>query len=255
MKIIDKLNKRVKPLNYKKTHIYRHILKNDELLDEVDVDSRPSDEIDLFYLEVLVNALLNRKAIIDAFDEFKCEDGGDMYDMLEYGERQRLFNQDIKPLLERLPHFKTNAGDSIYIPCFNPEINTWYRNDIQRVFLNQHKNIIEKQDIFLDTPEDIYGMSIFKTDFSSLLNVYETKEITVYYSVEFSTLYFFDRPHKRFLYVLRVEGEKTTEKITGKDLQVLAILCIEENYGDLLDYMVGRTFIEEKLYKKLIKLV
>lgn len=255
MSVIDKINKRVKAINYKKSQIYRHILKNDELLDEVDVDSRPSDEIDLFYLEVLINALLNRKAIIDAFDEFKCEDGGDMYDMLEYGERQRLFNQDIKPLLERLPHFKTKAGDSIYIPCFNPEINTWYRNDIQRVFLSRHKNIIEEQEIFLDTPETIYGMSIFKTDFSSLLNVYETKEVIVYYSIEFTTLYFFDRASKRFLYALRVADEKTTEKITGKDLQVLAILCVEENYVDLLDYMVGRTFIEEKLYKKLIKSV
>lgn len=254
-KILDKINKRRKPINYKKTRLYLNIHHHEDLLDEVDVDARPEDEIDLFYLEVLVNALKNRAAILKAFDQFKYENGGDMYNLLEYGERQRLFNQDVKETLEKLPHFKTKGGDSIYIPCFNPEINSWYRMDIQRVFLKQHKQIIDSQDIFLDTPETIYGLSIFKTDFSSLIPVYDDAHKMSFYSVELETLYFFDRESQRYVTQLSVKDRDNETKITGKDLQVMAILVIDSRYKDLLDFMLGRTYIDEKTYKRLVKTI
>lgn len=254
-KILEKINKKRKPVNYKKTHLYLNIHKNEDLLDEVDVDARPESTIDLFYLEVLVNGLKNRAAILQAFDRFQYENGGDMYDLMEYGERQRLFNQDVKETLDQLPHFKTKAGDSIYIPCYNPEINSWYRMDIQRVFLKQHKQIIDAQDIFLDTPETIYGLGVFKTDFSSLISVYEDEKTMCFYSIELQSLYFFDRPSRRFKEMLLVKEENNNTKITGKDLQVMAVLVIDERYKDLLDFMLGRTYIDEKKYKRLEKII
>ncbi len=253
MKEYDKLNKKRAHINEKKTHVYRLIKSHEDLLDDVDVDCRANSLIDFYYLEVLVNALNNRKQILDAYDRFTCQDGGDLDMHLAYGERQRLFNQDLKPLLEEMPHFKTKTGDSIYIPCFKPEINIWYETDVQRVFLNKHKAIIDAQMIYLDTPEDIYGLSIFKTDFSSLIPVLETETQMTFYSIEFNTMFLFDRESKRCIDHLIVKEDKNEEKVNGKDLQIVAAYMLQEQLDPLLDYLYKRTFLDEKLYKRFRK--
>lgn len=56
-----------------------------------------------------------------------------------------MFNNDLKNVLETLPHFyDEESSRDIFIPIYSPDINNWYINDYQILLLKQRCRICEE---------------------------------------------------------------------------------------------------------------
>lgn len=120
--------------------------------------------------------LLNRKILNDNYSLFPVD---------------QLQNENvIKGFLSQMPYFFHNE-QRIYIPTYSKEVNEMYSVNPSLLMKEENKKYLSNPNFDIVDPFKTYGLSTLNTPFSRLIKLdVETKEIKVYYHVQFETLYF-----------------------------------------------------------------
>ncbi|HCJ14380.1 MAG TPA: hypothetical protein DHV77_03945, partial [Erysipelotrichaceae bacterium] len=138
MGFIEKFNKQATITKLNKTPLYKEIEEHKNLLSDHKIDFKIKQEMDLFLYEVIYRSFYNEWRINRAWDEFRGE-YYDTFNYINYEEKQKMFNNDLAPVLEELPHFYEKTSDlDIYLPQYEPEINRWFIKDYSLTTLKQH---------------------------------------------------------------------------------------------------------------------
>ena len=172
MNFIAVINKYSRDTKYTKTKLYHYCEEHKKELESMDIRFKIKSEIDLFNMEIVLRSLEGRDAIEGSYDLFAAGHY-DMFEYITYEEKRKMFNNDLKNVLETLPHFyDEESSRDIYIPVYSPDINGWYINDYQILLLKQHAEFVKSQKITLDTAYRYYGPILLDTPFSSLEKIY-----------------------------------------------------------------------------------
>ena len=253
MGFIEKLNKYGKKISFSQTGIYQKIQESKTSLEAKGIKVKIKNVFDLFDYEILYYGLLNQNLIENAYELFLSQ----QYDMLEYlnyDEKRKMFNSDLEPLLKDKPFFYHDESQTdIYIPYLEPFVNQRYINDYQMFLLKQHSDYLKKYKIDRSTPSKLYGVDIYRTVFSSLIDVYEDERHLCYYFDEMKTVYIFQKETNKLLNHVILLDHISHDEIDIEDVKKVTSYIENYLYKDCLDFMLEKQWIGQKTYKKVIK--
>ena len=104
MNFIAVINKYSRDTKYTKTKLYHYCEEHKKELESMDIRFKIKSEIDLFNMEIVLRSLEGRDAIEGSYDLFAAGHY-DMFEYITYEEKRKMFNNDLKNVLETLPHF------------------------------------------------------------------------------------------------------------------------------------------------------
>lgn len=252
MGFIETINKHCQKISIENTHIYKEIMNAKPHLEAMGSKVKMKNEFDLFDYEVLYNGMLAQNRIENTYEVF-LNQHYDLLDYLSYEEKRKMFNNDLKIALKNFPSFVNDEQIQIYIPYLEPFINQRYLNDYQILLLKQHRDYIKKYKVNHRTPIELYGLDIYRTDFSSLQNVYEDQRHLCYYYDPLKTIYIFKKENFELLNHMMIVDHPITEEIAIEDVKTIANNIETYLYRECLEFMKEKNFITDKTYKKVLK--
>lgn len=253
MGFIEKLNKYGDKINLVKIDLYKRISEYKNSIEALGVSTKINNEFDLFLLEVVYRGLMTQQNIENAYEIFVLENQ-ETLNFINYVERKNMFNRDIEGILNEAPHFFDEKSQTeIYIPYLEPSYNQQYVQDYQTLKLKQYQKYLHEHKVDKETPENLYGASIFATAFSSLENVYEDERHLCLYFHELKTVYIFKKDSQELLNKVIVQDNKSQGQILIEDVKKIMEYIETYAYEDCLNYMKEKELICEKTYKKVLK--
>lgn len=253
MGFIETMNKYGEKIPVTKTTLYKNIEEVKSLLEAKGLKVKIKSPFDLFEYEVIYNGLLAQNRIENTYDMFLSQHY-DLLDYLNYEEKRKMFNNDIIPVLENSPHFFDEKSQTeIYIPYLEPFVNKRYIDDYQLLLLKQHRDYVKNYQVQHDTPAQLYGMTIYRTSFSSLENVFEDDRHLCLYFDDLQTLYIFKKDDGQLLNQMIMKDSHSQGQILIDDVKTIALFIETYQYKECLDFMKDKDFICEKTYKKIMK--
>ena len=252
MGFIESLNKFGKKISVQKTDIYIKIEEAKSSLEALGLNMKIKSEFDLFDYEIIYRGLLTQNILENAYELF-YNSHYDLLDYLNYEEKRKMFNNDIQPLLEKAPHFYDAKNDTeIYIPYLEAFVNKRYTDDYQILLLKQHKDYVKNYQISQKSFLSLYG-DVYRTEFSSLINVYEDERHLCYYYDEFKTIYIFKKDTNELLNKVIIQDQNSTGDLNIEDVKKVASYIEAYQYQACLDLLKEKELIGEKTYKKVLK--
>lgn len=253
MGFIETLNKYCKKIPLNKTKLYQRIESEKKDLENNSFKVKIKDEFDMFDLELILNGFQTKNKIDDAYQIFVSQNY-DLLNYLNYEEKRRMFNLDIKELLEEVPSFYDEKSQTqIYIPFLEPFVNQRYTNDYQILMLKQHHDYVEGYQSHIHLATELYGQGIYRTDFSSLEVVYEDERHICFYFEELYTIYIFKKETLEFLNKVCFIDNKCKVEVVKEDVLHIINMIESYQYQQCLDYLKEKEYICEKTYKKISK--
>ncbi|MCD7949130.1 MAG: hypothetical protein LUG12_02555 [Erysipelotrichaceae bacterium] len=254
MGFIEYLSRFGEKIPVNKIELYHQIMEHENQLKAIGLNMKIKKDFDLFEYEIILNGLITQNKIENSYEMFLNEHY-DLLDYLNYDEKQKMFNTDIKDILESSPHFTDQTSKvTIYIPYLEPFVNKRYTNDYQILQLKQHRDYVRNFKVNHDSPEKMYGLFIYHTDFTSLKNVYEDeRHIDMYYD-PLKSLYIFKKDTRKLLNKVILLDEKCAHTtIDIDDVKNIAAYLEEYKYQECLSLMFEKNMICEKTYHKILK--
>lgn len=253
MGFIESLNKFGKKIDVSKTEIYHQIEEAKPYLTSMGLKVKIKNEFDLFDFEVIYRGMLTQNNIENAYEIF-LNQNYDLLDYLNYDEKQKMFNNDILPLLKEAPSFMDESSKTrIYIPYLEPFVNQRYVYDFQILMLKQHRDYIKNYQVDKQSPRQMYGNIVFRTGFTSLENVYEDERHICMYYDQLKTIYIFKKDDQKLLNHVIITDEQSHPSIDIEVVRQIAYAIENYLYHDCLDVMKEHHYISEKTYKKILK--
>lgn len=253
MGFIETLNKYGKKASLSHTTIYQQVIENKSHLEAMGLKVKIKNDLDLFDFEILYKGMLTQNFIENAYEMFLSEHY-DLMNYMNYEEKRVMFNNDIRSLLSLKPHFFDEKSQTdIYIPYLEPFVNQRYIIDYQVLLLKQHQEYIRHFKIDKDTPSNLYGIDIYRTDFSSLIDIYEDERHLCYYYDELKTIYIFQKETGQILNHVIIQDQHSQADIDIKDVKQVACFIETYSYQECLDFMLEKKWISEKTYRKVSK--
>lgn len=256
MNFIAVINKYSRDIKYNKTNLYHYCEEHKKELEDLNIRFKVKSEIELFNMEILLRALDVKDAIEGSYNLF-ASGHYDMFEYITYEEKRKMFNNDLKNVLETLPHFyDEESSRDIYIPIYSPDINNWYINDYQILLLKQHAEYVKNQPITLDTAFRYYGPVVFDTPFSILEKVYENESHIAYYYEELGAIYLFVKEDYSLICRIVIgDDNRHSNRASIEDAKELVVYYEHGEYTQFIQYMYDHQLISDRTYKKLIKKV
>lgn len=253
MGFIESLNHYGVKIPINKTELYKQIELHRSQLEAMGLKCKIKKDFDLFEYEVILNGLISQNLIENAYEMF-LNKHYDLLDYLNYEEKQRMFNTDVLEILDQAPSFFDEESQTqIYIPYLEPFVNKRYASDYQILLLRQHREYIRNFKVEHDSPAKMYGENIYRTRFSSLMNVYEDdRHICMYYDT-LKSLYIFKKDDHELLNKVIILSEKSNAEIQLDDVKQIALYLEEYQYMDCLEFMKEKGFVSEKIARKIQK--
>lgn len=253
MGFIETLNKFGEKIPVQKTELYKKIEEVKSSLEDKGLKVKIKNEFDLFDYEILYNGLLAQNRIENTYEVFLAQHY-DLLDYLNYEEKRKMFNNDIQPTLQESPHFYDEASQTeIYIPYLEAFVNQRYTDDYQLLLLKQHRDYVKNYKISQDTPVQLYGHYIYRTDFSSLQNVYEDDRHLCFYFDSLKTIYIYKKDDGKLLNHVIIKDQHSQANVCVEDVKKIAYYIETYAYKDCLDFMQEKELICQKTYKKILK--
>ncbi len=253
MGFIEKMNKYGKKISVSQTEIYQKMEKAKLSLENLGLNFKFKDEFDLFQYEVIYNGMVTQNNIENAYEIF-LNQNYDLLDYLNYDEKQKMFNNDIIPILERSPSFFDEESQTrIYIPYLEPFVNKRYINDYQIMMLKQHRDYMKNYQVTENKAVELYGKRIFCTQFSSLENVFEDQRHICLYYDDLKTIYIFSKETQSLLNKMVVLDHSSDAQINIEDVKMITYYIENYLYKDCLELLKEKNYICDKTYKKILK--
>jgi len=198
-------------------------------------------EFDYYKNEIIYYGILNKQTIEKAYKKAKI-DMEDYYDALNYEQKKKLMDYEIKNCLKDLKSFKYD-DQNIYIPFFEKKLNFIYENEMTLFDLKKYADIMLYYDSIMK--KDLYTYSVYDSPFSSLQFIYEDKERCALYCEKRGRLYFLcNNEYQEFISLPLLEKDKMAK---------VAFDYFENNVNALIEDLYNFNCIDDKLNKKLNK--
>lgn len=253
MGFIETLNKFGYKIPIQKTSIYKQIDEAKSAIEAMGLKVKIKNEFDLFQYEVIYRGLLTQNQIENAYEIFLAQHY-DLFDYLNYDEKRKMFNNDIAEILKQAPRFYDEESQSdIYIPYLESFVNQRYINDYQLMMLKQHRDYVKNYKVSLSSPQELYHQDMYRTDFSSLQNVYEDERHLCYYYEQLKTIYIFKKDNNELLNQVIIEDHENENPIDIDVVKTIAYDIETYLYQECLELMKEKKLISEKTYKKVLK--
>ena len=121
--------------------------------------------------------------------------------------------------------------------------------------LKQHAEKIKNMAINPHTPLDLYGINMFNTNFSSLEKVYDQDGFLAYFFKDQDMIFILEKASLDLVNRIYLSMPKVESKIEIEDVKTLCAFFMDEKNKDVLDYMLEKGLMNEKVHKKLSKLI
>lgn len=196
---------------------------------------------DFLILSVYETSLNNKSTIEKKFEEIRNQHF-DMWEHIQFQERNTIVLKIYSDEMKNLPHFKYDDID-IYIPFFNVLLNTLYGTKTAILELPQFFKLYTN---YLKDTEDIfkYGLQPFINNMSAFEYIYGTDPIVLFGE---STFVVFDE-EKTTAYPLLKDIELTKE-----EKETLGILLCKEDLDTFFGILINKEWIKPKAIKKIKK--
>lgn len=251
MGFIESLNKCGEKIPLQKTKIYLDIQEEKLSLEALGLSLKIKSDFDLFEYEIIYHGLKTQNYIENAYEIF-LNQNYDLLDYLNYDEKQKMFNNDISSFLNQAPCF-IKDDVKIYIPFFESFLNKRYTQDFQMLMLKQHREYIKNLKIQQNTPIQMYGIQIFRTNFTSLKNVYEDdRHICLYYDA-LKKIYIFKKEDSTLLNTMIIQDHSYQGEISLDTVKKIAYDIENYLYRECLELLKEENLICQKTYKKVLK--
>ena len=156
MKVLKLLYKYRYEVKLNKTKLFEFVNNGSKEIEQEGFVYKVKNPWDLFAYEVILKGIRAKKEIDECYNNF-IANNYDLFEHINYKQRQSIFKYDINKITKNLVNFvDCNSKEIIYIPYLEPFINKYYLNDYMLVTLKHHIQYIN------DFSKDI---DIFITDF------------------------------------------------------------------------------------------
>lgn len=245
-KILKILNKRYD----KKFYSYPEHKQKEKMMktcfEEYKLDFISETPLDYFLNEIIYQGIQNKEAIEKAYFLGK-QAMEDYYDTLDYLEKQRLMNFEIKMALEQLTPVM-DAQQAIYIPFFTASMNAIYTNDMARFDIPSYRNYVRNFIKIYNDPIALYGYHFFIPEYTSGILVYEGEDTIALFNKVNKTLYFIQNDaYENHLIMI--------QDVDIDTLKAIAKAYFEGNPTTFVETLRGLEFIHAKDIKKIDTLV
>lgn len=214
----------------------------DECMKEEKITIKNSTPFTYYEKECIYHGILNKRAIEKAYFDGYVK-MHDYYDTLDYNEKKRLMNYEIKEVLKDL-HYFIFDDQKIYIPFFDKTMNAIYENEMVLFQLKQYRRITYDYDDLFEL--DHYGRCMYNSMFSSLEGIYHDDIYDSYYSSLENRIYFL----KENKYVDFI----SVNQMTKEEMYDLSDAYYHQDRLRLIEILEETNSIDEKLKKKLLKI-
>lgn len=253
MGFIETLNKFGKKIPITKTKIYQDINNAKVSLEAMGLNVKIKDEFDLFDYEIIYQGMLTQNTIENAYELF-LNQNYDLLDYLNYDEKQKMFNNDIQPILDKASHFHDEKSQvEIYIPYLEPFVNKRYCFDYQLLLLRQHRDYVKNYKVEQKSPLNMYGKNIFRSSFSSLENVFEDHRHICMYFDQLKMIYIFNKENDELLNKVIIQDQDSKADTELDDVKKIAYFIENYLYKECLELMKEKEMIGQKTYQKVLK--
>lgn len=252
MKILKLLWKYHYEIKLNKTELYNFVNQGSKEIEQAGFEYKVKLPVDLFAYEVILNGIRSRKAIDECYDQFMA-DNYDLFDHVNYQQRQKILFPGMEEVISKLPVFEDRASKTtIAIPYLEPFINKYYLNDYPLITLKQHQTYIKEYSKKLDVFIELYGMQPYDSKFSTLQLVGHENDNYYFYHHDFKVVYQFN--NNKIVNELCLIDKYTNEYPDLTALRtVVKMIDQEADENEILEYLFEHKFIGEKTYKKIKK--
>ena len=213
MGFIETLNKFGDKIPVQKTDLYERIEEVKYFIETKGLKVKIKNEFDLFQYEIIYKGLLTQNRIENTYEMFLAQHY-DLLDYLNYDEKRKMFNNDIQPILKEFPHFYDEKSE---------------------------------------TAVQLYGADIYRTDFSSLQNVYEDERHLCFYFDPLKIIYIYKKEDGQLLNHVMIKDKASQGFVDIEDVRKIAYYIETYLYQECLEFMKEKNLICEKTYKKVLK--
>lgn len=224
----------------KNIRLMRESLKKDGLACAV------KNETDYYRLIVMYRGLINKKLIESCYDEVR-NDCIEMWNGLEFTQRNKLVKVKLDEALRRCPSFICASGKQIVIPFFDELLNSLYIHEPAVLELPQYYRLYKQyKDRMIDVCE--YGLNMIEQGFAEGKILAVNECYCVIYEAKCRSLIRFDKYLKAMVFPLDKDC-----LIKEDELQRLADILVEDDERNAAVFCMNSVLFHDKVKKKLQK--
>lgn len=252
MKLLELLKKYRYETKINKTKLFEFVHSGNKEIVNEGFEYKVKNPWDLFAYEVILNGIRTKKAIDECYNKF-IANNYDLFDHINYQQRQKIFFHDIEKVSGNLNCFKdSNSKELIYVPYLEPFINKYYLNDYLLVTLKHHSLYIKEFSKEIDIFIKLYGMQPYKSNFSSLQLVGNDGQNDYLYHDDFKVIYQFN-DNRIVDEICLIDKYSKEYPDLGLIKNVMTKIIDQGSDQDILEYLLEHKFISKKTYKKIMK--
>lgn len=208
-----------------------------------DLKCKLNDDLDILYLSAFNKALIQKKKIEETYESVRS-DLYDMWDNLEFYERNKLIHTALLPIVDEFVFFDYE-GVPIYIPFFDKLLNALY---VKEVAILERPQFFDLYTSFKDrlVPLSTYGLDVLRYGFGYLKPIVSNESTLIFYEPTIKVFYSLDEStFKRYPISLKAE-------LTLDNVEELCS-CLIDNVESFEDLLIENEWIKPRCIKKILK--
>jgi hypothetical protein len=202
-----------------------------------------NEDLDILYLSAFEKALEQKKKIEETYEAVRT-DLFDMWDNLEFYERNKLIHTALLPIVEDFKVFNFE-GVPIYIPFFDTLLNALY---VKEVAILERPQFFDLYTSFKDRliPLTTYGLDVLRYGFAYLKPIASNASTLVFFEPDINVFYKVNETgYKRYPISIKTE-------LNSDNIVTLGDTLIEDE-EKFLDVLIENNWIKPRCIKKILK--
>ncbi|MBP5092294.1 MAG: hypothetical protein J6328_07085 [Bacilli bacterium] len=188
MSLFDQLAKKQRFTGFLSSSQMTFFNQNRVLLDQVPIFARfmkATKPFDVIRANIIIQAILNKKAIEEAYSAKKREDK-------KGSKSKKSLNAYMKGVLDELTFMELEDG-KIYLPIFPISLNRIYSEDYEKLSKAPYEALLHNYEAIVVDPFDTYGADLYNSYFTKLILVEKNKSGSAYYDYDSDAIYFVNK--------------------------------------------------------------
>lgn len=194
-------------------------------------------------LSMIKHSILQKKVFEETFERFR-NNHLDMWDNLNFTERNRLFQMDFLDQRSKLKNF-VHDNETIYIPIFNVLFNNLYDRETAILDLPQYYKLSKEFKEDMVDPE-VYGLLPYQAGISDFPCIAYRDDSVILFNQSLNTFYRLN--DQAVAYPLYKNSDIDSESLTQ-----LGQALVEFNDAEFLNIALEKGYLHPRLIKKLEK--
>lgn len=201
-------------------------------------------ELDLIKVSIFLSALKQKEVIEKTYEQVRNENI-DMWEYLEFNERNNIVGQTLNERLHDMYHFNFE-GTEIYIPFFDRLMNSLYTKETAILELPQFFELYQDfKKRIIDM--SMYGIDIYRSGFSYLPCVASSEIVAVLFNSEINVFYAItNQSFKRYPFNAKAKLDEATQIHLGN--------LLVKGEDVFLDELIDKRLLKRACIKRILKI-